>query len=38
MNELQDNKFDVIALGKISDIYDGEGVTKRFEQKIMMME
>lgn len=28
MNELQDGGFDVIALGKISDIYDGEGVTR----------
>lgn len=28
MNELKDAGFDVIALGKISDIYDGEGVTK----------
>ncbi|WP_405081427.1 phosphopentomutase [Paenibacillus chitinolyticus] len=28
MNELKDKGFDVIALGKISDIYDGEGVTK----------
>ncbi|MFC0299375.1 phosphopentomutase [Virgibacillus soli] len=28
MNELKDNDFDVIALGKISDIYDGEGVTE----------
>ncbi|MFD7523748.1 phosphopentomutase [Paenibacillus chitinolyticus] len=28
MNELKDGGFDVIALGKISDIYDGEGVTK----------
>ncbi|KAJ3198433.1 hypothetical protein HK101_004203 [Irineochytrium annulatum] len=28
MNELQDSGFDVIALGKIADIYDGEGVTK----------
>lgn len=28
MNELKDNHFDVIALGKISDIYDGEGVTE----------
>ncbi|MBO8154884.1 MAG: phosphopentomutase [Bacillaceae bacterium] len=27
MNELKDAGFDVIALGKISDIYDGEGVT-----------
>lgn len=28
MNELKDADFDVIALGKISDIYDGEGVTE----------
>ncbi|WP_145024507.1 phosphopentomutase [Paenibacillus sp. Y412MC10] len=28
MNELKDANFDVIAIGKISDIYDGEGVTK----------
>ncbi|MGJ9456878.1 phosphopentomutase [Oceanobacillus sp. CF4.6] len=28
MNELEDNNYDVIAIGKISDIYDGEGVTK----------
>ncbi|MCM3566722.1 phosphopentomutase [Neobacillus mesonae] len=28
MSELKDNGFDVIAIGKISDIYDGEGVTK----------
>ncbi|WP_017755660.1 phosphopentomutase [Calidifontibacillus oryziterrae] len=28
MNELKDSNFDVIAVGKISDIYDGEGVTK----------
>ncbi|TFB23912.1 phosphopentomutase [Filobacillus milosensis] len=28
MNELQDAQYDVIALGKISDIYDGEGVTE----------
>lgn len=28
MNELKDNQFDVIAIGKISDIYDGEGVTE----------
>ncbi|WP_369902767.1 phosphopentomutase [Bacillus manliponensis] len=27
MNELQDENYDVIAIGKISDIYDGEGVT-----------
>ncbi|MFA1821618.1 phosphopentomutase [Virgibacillus oceani] len=28
MNELKDANFNVIALGKISDIYDGEGVTE----------
>ncbi|WP_282943140.1 phosphopentomutase [Paenibacillus sp. RC67] len=28
MNTLKDAGFDVIALGKISDIYDGEGVTQ----------
>ncbi|SHF58424.1 phosphopentomutase [Ornithinibacillus halophilus] len=28
MNTLEDANLDVIALGKISDIYDGEGVTK----------
>jgi phosphopentomutase len=28
MNELKDANLEVIAIGKISDIYDGEGVTK----------
>lgn len=28
MNDLKDADYDVIALGKISDIYDGEGVTE----------
>ncbi|MCM3341794.1 phosphopentomutase [Paenibacillus sp. MER TA 81-3] len=28
MNELKDKGYDVIALGKISDIFDGEGITK----------
>lgn len=28
MNELKDNQLDVLALGKIADIYDGEGVTE----------
>lgn len=28
MNHLKDEGYDVIALGKINDIYDGEGVTK----------
>ncbi|WP_368505979.1 phosphopentomutase [Alkalihalophilus sp. As8PL] len=28
MNELKDNGLDSIAIGKISDIYDGEGITE----------
>lgn len=28
MNDLKDEGYDVIAIGKISDIYDGEGVTE----------
>ncbi|GAB3791606.1 phosphopentomutase [Virgibacillus kimchii] len=28
MNELKDENYDVIAIGKISDIYDGEGITE----------
>lgn len=28
MNELKDSGYNVIAIGKIADIYDGEGVTK----------
>lgn len=28
MNDLQDSGFDSIAIGKISDIFDGEGITK----------
>lgn len=28
MNELKDSNLDVISIGKIADIYDGEGVTK----------
>lgn len=33
MNELKDAGKDVIALGKISDIYDGEGVTEAIRTK-----
>jgi len=36
MNELADSGFDVIALGKISDIYAGEGVTKAIRTKSNM--
>ncbi len=28
MNTLKDSNFDVISIGKISDIFDGEGITK----------
>jgi|SRR5690625_855869 len=33
MNELKDNQYDVIALGKIDDIFDGSGVTKAIRTK-----
>ncbi|MFC0523075.1 phosphopentomutase [Pontibacillus salicampi] len=33
MNYLKEDEYDVIALGKISDIYDGEGVTKEIRTK-----
>lgn len=33
MNELKDNGYDVIALGKINDIFDGEGVTESIRTK-----
>jgi phosphopentomutase len=36
MNELKDHHYDVIALGKISDIYAGEGVTKAIRTKSNM--
>ncbi|MEK5441971.1 MULTISPECIES: phosphopentomutase [unclassified Fredinandcohnia] len=36
MNELSDSGFDVIAIGKISDIYDGEGVTQSLRTKSNM--
>lgn len=36
MNELKDNHFDVVALGKINDIYDGEGVTEAIRTKSNM--
>ncbi|UOY93869.1 phosphopentomutase [Ectobacillus sp. JY-23] len=36
MNELQDGGYDVIAIGKISDIYDNEGVTKALRTKSNM--
>lgn len=28
LNELKDNGYDVISVGKISDIFDGEGITE----------
>lgn len=36
MNELKDQHFDVMAIGKIEDIYDGEGVTKSLRTKSNM--
>ncbi|MBM7701651.1 phosphopentomutase [Metabacillus iocasae] len=36
MNELKDNNLDVISIGKIADIYDGEGVTQSLRTKSNM--
>ncbi|GAA0346881.1 phosphopentomutase [Bacillus carboniphilus] len=36
MNELKDSEYDVLAIGKISDIYDGEGVTDSFRTESNM--
>ncbi|TDL82491.1 phosphopentomutase [Peribacillus frigoritolerans] len=36
MNELKDGGLDVIAIGKISDIYDGEGITDALRTKSNM--
>ncbi|MPQ43233.1 phosphopentomutase [Clostridium tarantellae] len=33
LNELKDNKFDVISVGKICDIFDGEGITESNKSK-----
>ena len=33
MNSLEDGGYDVIAIGKIDDIFDGEGVTKSIRTK-----
>ncbi|RPF55710.1 phosphopentomutase [Aquisalibacillus elongatus] len=33
MSEMKDENYDVIALGKISDIYDGEGITEAIRTK-----
>lgn len=33
LNALKDNKFDVISVGKISDIFDGEGITEAHKSK-----
>ncbi|MGL4570424.1 MAG: phosphopentomutase [Clostridium sp.] len=33
LNELKDNNFDVISVGKIKDIFDGEGITEGFKSK-----
>lgn len=36
MNELKDSGYDVISIGKIADIYDGEGITKSLRTKSNM--
>ena len=33
LNELKDNNFDVISVGKIKDIFDGEGITEAYKSK-----
>ena len=33
LNYLKDSNYDVIAIGKINDIFDGEGITKFFKTK-----
>ena len=33
LNELKDNGFDVISVGKIKDIFDGEGITEAYKIK-----
>lgn len=33
LNHLKEANFDVVAFGKISDIYDGEGITESIKQK-----
>lgn len=33
LNYLKDNKFDVISVGKIRDIFDGEGITEAYKSK-----
>lgn len=36
MNTLKENDYDVIAIGKINDIYDGEGITEAVRTKSNM--
>lgn len=33
LNYLKDNNFSVISIGKINDIYDGEGITEAYKSK-----
>ena len=33
LNELKDNNFEVISVGKINDIFDGEGITEAHKSK-----
>jgi phosphopentomutase len=33
LEELKDSKFDVISVGKIKDIFDGEGITEAYKAK-----
>lgn len=33
LNDLKDSQFDVISVGKINDIFDGEGITEKYKSK-----
>lgn len=33
LNQLKDNGYDVISVGKIKDIYDGEGITESYKSR-----
>lgn len=33
LNLLEENKFDVISIGKVTEVFDGEGITKKIKAK-----
>ena len=38
LNALKDSRFDVISVGKINDIFDTEGITEAYNQRVQFME